>query len=93
MQSGVIKPGGKAQRLLYGAILQARRAPMADQILAAIDTDAAEAAKAAAEAAAAKAAPPAGAPAGPGAAPSAEAAPAEEAAPPAEEQQPEQVGA
>jgi len=39
MQSGLLKPGGKAQRLLYGAILQARRTPLANEILTAIDTD------------------------------------------------------
>ncbi len=64
MKSGLINPGGKAQRLLFGAILRARRTPMADEILAAIESDAQ---------AAAAAPPPA-----PGGAPGEGAAPAEQ---------------
>lgn len=79
MKSGLIKPGGQAQRLLFAAILQARRAPMADKIMAAIETDAA-----------APAQPPA--PAG-GAAPSAPAGPTPEQPQPAETDAPAEIPA
>ncbi len=83
MQSGLIKPGGQAQRLLFAKILQARRTPGADDIMKAIITDAEQA----------QAAPPP-APAGQGAPqPPAEAQAPQPEQPPAEQPQAEEVPA